>query len=79
LEDLENRSLEFMIVEEFLIDLKKEFSSRDNETMKVMELKKVEQENRMMEKFVQVFRRVARESEYERRLLIEEFKKNMNE
>lgn len=79
LEDLENRSLEFMIVEEFLIDLKKEFSSRDNKTMKVMELKKVEQENRMMEKFVQVFRRVARESEYERRLLIEEFKKNMNE
>ena len=68
-----------MIVEEFLIDLKKEFSSRDNKTMKVMELKKVEQENRMMEKFVQVFRRVARESEYERRLLIEEFKKNMNE
>lgn len=79
LEDLENRSLEFMIVEEFLIDLKKEFSSRDNKTMKVMELKKVEQENRMMEKFVQMFRRVARESEYERRLLIEEFKKNMNE
>ena len=79
LEDLKNRSLEFMIVEEFLIDLKKEFSSRDNKTMKVMELKKVEQENRMMEKFVQVFRRVARESEYERRLLIEEFKKNMNE
>ena len=68
-----------MIVEEFLIDLKKEFSSRDNKTMKVMELKKVEQENRMMEKFVQMFRRVARESEYERRLLIEEFKKNMNE
>ena len=79
LEDLKNRSLEFMIVEEFLIDLKKEFSSGDNKTMKVMKLKKVEQENRMMEKFVQVFRRVARESEYERRLLIEEFKKNMNE
>ena len=78
LEDLENKNLEFMIVEEFLVDLEKEFSSENDETIKVMELKKVKQENRIMEKFIQVFRRVARGSEYEKRLLIEEFKRDMN-
>jgi len=31
-----------------------------------------------MEKFIQVFRRVARGSEYEKKLLIEEFKRDMN-
>ena len=42
LKDLESRSLEYVIVREFLIDLKKEFSSREDETMKVVELKKVD-------------------------------------
>jgi len=32
-----------------------------------------------MEEFVQKFRRVARESRYEERLLIEEFKREMND
>ena len=42
MKDLESRSLEYVIVREFLIDLKKEFSSREDETMKVVELKKVD-------------------------------------
>ena len=42
MEDLESRSLEYVIVREFLIDLKKEFSGREDETMKVVELKKVD-------------------------------------
>ena len=42
LKDLESRSLEYVIVREFLIDLKKEFSGREDETMKVVELKKVD-------------------------------------
>ena len=54
-----------MIVGEFLIDLKKEFGGGDNETMKVEELKKIEQKSSMMEKFVQGFRRAARGSRYE--------------
>jgi len=40
------------MVREFLSDLKKEFSRRDNETLKVLELKKVEQENKTIEEFV---------------------------
>ena len=35
MEDLKNGSLEFLIVGEFLIDLKKEFGGGDNETIKV--------------------------------------------
>jgi len=49
--NLENGSLEFAIVEELilLINLKKESGGGDNEIMKVVELKKVEQKSRTME------------------------------
>ena len=46
--------------------------------MKVAELKRVEQGKKMIEGFVQKFRRIARESRYEKRLLIKEFKREMN-
>ena len=46
--------------------------------VKVVELKRLEQKNKMMEKYVQKLRKVARGSEYEKRLLIEEFKQEMN-
>jgi len=36
--------LSFTIIEKFLIDLKKEFRGENNETMKMAELKKIEQE-----------------------------------
>ena len=32
-----------------------------------------------MDKFVQIFRRAVRESEYERRVLVEKFKRRMND
>ena len=46
--------------------------------MKVVELKKIKQGGRMMEEFVQDFKRVARGSGYEGCPLIEEFKWGMN-
>jgi len=46
--------------------------------MKVAELKKIEQGGRIMEEFVQDFKRVARRSGYKGHLLIEEFKQCMN-
>ena len=52
IEDLENRSLSYATVEKFLLDFKEEFGREENETMKVAELKKVEQEGKTMEKFV---------------------------
>ena len=64
--------LEYEIVEEFLVDIRKEFGRGDEESVKVAELKRLEQEGKMMEEFVQEFRRVARKSGYEGRLLVKE-------
>ena len=58
--------------------IKKEFGGGDEELVKVVELKKLEQEKRIMEEFVQEFKRAAQESGYERRPLIEEFKREIN-
>jgi len=74
IKDLERRLLNSKVVKEFIANLKEEFGEGNNETMKVAELKKVEQEEKIIEKFIQKFRRVVRESEYKERLLIEEFK-----
>ena len=52
LEDLKIGELEYIIVGEFLTDLKKEFDRENNKIIKVAELKKVEQENRTMKKSV---------------------------
>ena len=46
--------------------------------VKVAELRKLEQEGRTMEEFIQEFRRTARGSGYEGHSLIEEFKRSMN-
>ena len=40
---------------------------------------KLEQEGRTIEEFVQEWRKAARESSYEERLLVEEFKKEISE
>ena len=79
LEDLGIGTLKYAMVEEFLVNLKREFSEWNNETMKVVELKKVKQENKTMEKFVQKFKIAVRESSYEKRSLVKEFKREMNE
>ena len=75
---MEGELLEYEIVGEFLTDIRKEFGEGDEESVKVAELKKLEQESKTAEEFVQEFRRVVRESEYERRLLVEEFKRGVN-
>jgi len=54
--------LSYVTVRKFLSDLKEEFSREDNETMKVAKLKKVEQRSTIVEKFIQEFRKVARDS-----------------
>ena len=78
MEDLEEGALEYESVEEFLIAIKKEFGGGEKESVKVAKLKKLEQGERMMEEFVQEFRKAARGSRYEGCSLIEEFKEGMN-
>jgi len=78
MEELEAGEMEYKMVEEFLISLKKEFSGGEEKSVKVVELRKLEQGGKIMEEFVQEFKRAARGSGYEGRPLIEEFKRGMN-
>jgi len=78
MEELETGKIEYETVEEFLTSLKKEFSREEEKSVKAAELRKLEQGGRMMEEFVQEFKRAARESGYEERPLVEEFKRGMN-
>ena len=64
LEDLKAEEVEFWLSGEFLLELKKEFEDRDKESVKVAELKRIEQGGKIMEEFVQEFKRAARESRY---------------
>ena len=78
MEDLEIGLLEYEIAREFLAEIKKEFEGGDKEVVKVAELRRLEQREKIMEEFVQEFRKAARKSGYERRPLVEEFKRDVN-
>ena len=78
MENLELENLEYETVEEFMANLKKEFRGGDEEVVKVVELRELEQGGRIIEEFVQEFRRATKGSEYEGRLLVEELKKRMS-
>ena len=66
MEELENGEVEYESAEEFLTSLKREFGGGEKELVKAAELKKLEQGGKMMEEFVQEFKRTARRSRYER-------------
>ena len=78
IEELEMGEIEFESAGEFLAEIKKEFGGGDEESVKVAELKKIKQGGRMMEEFVQDFKRRAKGSSYGGHPLIEEFKWGMN-
>jgi len=63
---------------EFLVEIEREFGGEKEESVKVAELRKMEQRGKTMKEFVQEFKRVARGSRYEGRPLIEEFERRMN-
>jgi len=58
--------LEYETTGEFLAEIKKEFGGEDEKTVKVAELRRLELGRKTMKEFVQEFRRVARESKYEK-------------
>jgi len=78
MEELEGGEVEYESVEEFFTILRREFGGGEEELVKAAELRKLEQGGRTMEEFVQEFKRAARGSGYEGRLLVEEFKRGMN-
>ena len=78
MEELESGKVEYKSAEEFLTSLRKEFGGGEEESVKVAELRKLEQRGKSIEEFVQEFKQAARESRYEGRPLVEEFKRGMN-
>ena len=78
MEEMEAGEVEYESAEEFLVCLKKEFGGGEEEVVKAAELRRVEQGGKTMEEYVQEFKRIARDSGYERRPLVEEFKRRMN-
>jgi len=78
MEELEAGEVEYESAEDFLICLKKEFGRGEEESVKAIELRKLEQGGKTMEEFVQEFKRAARGNRYEGRPLVEEFKRGMN-
>jgi len=78
MEEMESGEVEYESAEEFLASLKKEFRGGEEESIKVAELRKLEQGGRMIEEFVQEFKWAARGSGYKGRPLVEEFKRGMN-
>ena len=52
MEELEAGEIEHEIVEEFLTSLKKKFSGGEKESVKAVELRKLEQRGRTMEEFI---------------------------
>jgi len=78
MEELKAEEIKYKSAGEFLAEIKKEFRGEDEESVKVAELKKIEQEGRNIEKFVQDFKRVARGSGYKEYPLIKEFKRGIN-
>jgi len=78
MDELESGEVEYESIEEFLTSLRKEFGGGEEESVKVAELRKLEQGEKTMEEFVQEFKRAARGSRYEGRPLVEEFKRGMN-
>ena len=78
LEDLERGLLEYKNIREFLANIRKEFGERDEESVKVARLRRLKHGRKTMKEFIQEFRRVARESRYEKRPLVEEFKRGIN-
>ena len=78
MEEMEAGEVEYESAEEFLTCLRKEFGGGEEELMKAAELRRMEQEGKTMEEYVQEFKRTARGSGYEGRPLVEEFKRGMN-
>jgi len=78
MDELELGEAEYESVEEFLTCLRKEFGGGEKESVKAVELRKMEQGGKTMEEFVQEFKRAVRGSGYEGRPLVEEFKRGIN-
>ena len=65
-------------VEQLFAKIRNDFGKTSEEERKIEQLRTIEQGGRTYNEYVQEFKKVARESSYEKRPLIEEFKRRLN-
>jgi len=69
---------EIETVEELFGKIRNKFGEMAKEKRKIEQLRKIEQERRTYDKYVQEFKKVVRKSGYKRQSLIEEFKRGLS-
>jgi len=65
-------------VEKLFTKIRNDFGETSEEEKKIEQLRTMEQGRRTCDEYVQEFKKVARESSYKERPLIEEFKRGLN-
>jgi len=78
LDELAKGELEMESTEQLFTKIRDNFGETLEEERKIEQLRTIEQEGRTCDKYMQEFKKVARRSDYERRPLIEEFKRGLN-
>ena len=78
LADLKSGNWEFLSAEELLAVLKKEFGKKDNKSVKVVKFRQLKQGPQTIDKFVQMFKRITKKSKYKEKILVKEFKREIN-
>ena len=66
------------LTEQLFTKIRDDFGKILEEEKKIEQLRTIEQERRTCDKYMQEFKKVARESSYKRRPLIKEFKRGLN-
>ena len=78
LDELAKGELEVNTVEKLFTKIRNDFGETSEEERKIEQLRTIEQGGRTCDEYVQEFKKVARESGYEERPLIEEFKRGLS-
>jgi len=78
LDELSQEISEVSTATKLFAKMRNEFEKTAEEEKKTEQLRTIEQESRTHDKYVQEFKKVARESDYERGPLIEKFKRRLN-
>jgi len=78
LDELAKGESEVESVEQLFTKIKNDFRKTSEKKRKIEQLRTIEQGERTYDKYMQEFKKVARESGYERRPFIKEFKRGLN-
>jgi len=78
LNELAKRKSKVELAEQLFTKIRNNFGETLEEERKIEQLRTIEQKERTCNEYVQEFKKIARESSYEGRSLIEEFKRGLN-